>query len=193
MTIHITPESGVEITPQPKVMNLLARAEAACQAAALLEHNGLEIEVTEEDKDVAATLTKLYAEDAERTSKLVNDTRASTLTPASLVTLRTYLDEYGRSVVAHSIELRNYVTNRLLEESMNADPRIRIKALELLGKHSDVGLFTEKQEVTITHQSTDELRERLRDKLRKLVHKGPAEIIPAEEVQELPKPSGNNE
>jgi hypothetical protein len=129
MTIHITPEPGVEITPQPKVMNLLARAEAACQAAALLEHNGLEIEVTEEDKDVAATLTKLYAEDAERASKLVNDNRASTLTPASLVTLRTYLDEYGRSVVAHSVELRNYVTNRLLEESMNADPRIRIKKL----------------------------------------------------------------
>ena len=38
-----------------------------------------------------------------------------------------------------------------------------------MGKISDVGLFAEKSEVTITHQSTDDLREKLRDKLNKLV------------------------
>jgi hypothetical protein len=42
--------------------------------------------------------------------------------------------------------------------------------LELLGKISDVGLFAEKSEVTITHQSTDDLREKLRSKLAKLVN-----------------------
>jgi hypothetical protein len=41
--------------------------------------------------------------------------------------------------------------------------------LELLGKISDVGLFAEKSEVTITHQSSDDLRARLRGKLEKLV------------------------
>ena len=46
---------------------------------------------------------------------------------------------------------------------------MRIRALELLGKISDVGLFTEKAEVTITHKTTDELRESLRAKLEKLV------------------------
>jgi hypothetical protein len=39
-----------------------------------------------------------------------------------------------------------------------------------LGKISDVGLFTEKTEVTITHRTTDELRESLRSKLAKLVN-----------------------
>jgi hypothetical protein len=63
------------------------------------------------------------------------------------------------------------VTNRLLEESQNPDPRIRIRALELLGKHSDVGLFTDRSEVTITHQSTDELKARLRSKLQRLIQK----------------------
>jgi hypothetical protein len=43
-----------------------------------------------------------------------------------------------------------------------------VKALELLGKVSDVGLFTEKQEITVTHQTTDDLRARLRRKLEKL-------------------------
>ena len=54
-------------------------------------------------------------------------------------------------------------------ESENDDPRIRIRALELLGKISDVGLFAEKTEVTVTHQSTKDLRNKLRGKLEKLV------------------------
>ena len=54
-------------------------------------------------------------------------------------------------------------------ESENPDARIRMRALELLGKISDVGLFSEKSEVTITHQSTDDLREKLKGKLEKLV------------------------
>jgi hypothetical protein len=65
------------------------------------------------------------------------------------------------------------VTNKLVEETENPDARIRIKALELLGKISDVGLFAEKSEVTITHQTTDDLKERLRIKLSKLVNPEP--------------------
>jgi hypothetical protein len=42
--------------------------------------------------------------------------------------------------------------------------------LELLGKISDVGLFAEKSEVTVTHQSTDDLKAKLRRKLEKLVN-----------------------
>ena len=60
------------------------------------------------------------------------------------------------------------MTNKLIDETENPDPRVRIRALELLGKISDVGLFAEKSEVTITHQSTDDLRARLREKLQKL-------------------------
>ena len=60
------------------------------------------------------------------------------------------------------------MTNKLLLETENPDPRVRMRALELLGKISDVGLFAEKSEVTITHQSTDDLRAKLREKLQKL-------------------------
>ena len=38
-----------------------------------------------------------------------------------------------------------------------------------MGKISDVGLFAEKSEVTVTHQSTEDLRNKLRGKLEKLV------------------------
>ena len=65
------------------------------------------------------------------------------------------------------------VTNKLIIESENPDPRVRMRAIELMGKISDVGLFTEKSEVTITHQTTDDLKEKLRSKLAKLVNPEP--------------------
>ena len=67
-------------------------------------------------------------------------------------------------------QIRHMVTNKLILETDNPDPRVRIRALELLGKISDVGLFAEKSEVTVTHQSTEDLRLKLRSKLAKLVN-----------------------
>jgi hypothetical protein len=171
MTIELTPELGVEITPDISYIDLRERAEAACRSALLLEKHGLDLEPTAADKEAAAALTTAYAEDPQKASKAVNHVRASTLTAPSLINIRDYLDEYGKAVVTHALEMRHLVTNRLLEESRNPDPRIRIRALELLGKHSDVGLFSEKQELTVTHQTTDELKERLRYKLQRLLRK----------------------
>lgn len=171
MTIELTPELGVEITPDISYIDLRERAEAACRSALLLESHGLDMTPTPADREAAAVLTTSYAENPERASKLTNNVRAAALTPPSLIEIRSYLDEYGKQVVSHAVEMRHLVTNRLLEESRHPDARIRIRALELLGKHSDVGLFTEKQEVTITHQTTDELKDRLRAKLQKLVRK----------------------
>ena len=87
-------------------------------------------------------------------------------------------------------------------ESENADPRIRIRALELLGKISDVGLFAEKSEVTITHQSTEDLRDKLRGKLEKLVNPidgavdaeyTDSEVVLDEEILDLRKVMGVDE
>jgi len=96
------------------------------------------------------------------------------------------IDEFNHSVVESSKQLRNLVTNKLVIESENPDPRVRMRALELLGKISDVGLFTEKSEVTITHQTTDDLKEKLRGKLAKLVNPAPeiedAVLVPTEDL-----------
>jgi hypothetical protein len=96
--------------------------------------------------------------------------KAAKLTPASLILTDSILQEFGHSVAESSAQIRYLVTNKLLLESENPDAKIRIRALELLGKISDVGLFAEKSEVTITHQSTDDLRAKLRQKLEKLVN-----------------------
>jgi hypothetical protein len=83
------------------------------------------------------------------------------------------LKDFGHSVVKSATQVRHLVTNKLIEETENPDPRVRIRALELLGKISDVGLFAEKTEVTITHQTTDDLKDRLRDKLTRLMKPEP--------------------
>ena len=164
------PELGIEITPDMAYVDLRERAEAACRSMELLQDHGLEVPAeTSEDKEVAAALTSAYAVNPQATSQKANNVNTSAMTPASLQNVRAYLDEYGRAVVNHAVELRHTVTNRLIEESINPDPRIRIRALELLGKISDVGLFTDRTEITITHQTTDELRLKLRAKLQRLV------------------------
>jgi hypothetical protein len=71
-------------------------------------------------------------------------------------------------VAESAVTIRNLVTNKLLIESENADPRIRLRAIELLGKISDVGLFTEKSEVTVRNKSSGDIRDRLRKKLSRL-------------------------
>ena len=170
MTLTIDPELGVPLNEGESNPDLKNQVEAASNTALELAEHGLDITPTKEDKDVAAKLALAYADDPEKTSKKASSKKISTLTPASLILTNQILKEFGESVVDSATQIRHLVTNKLLIESENADPRIRIRALELLGKISAVGLFAEKSEVTITHQSTDDLREKLRSKLEKLVN-----------------------
>jgi hypothetical protein len=169
MTVHVKPEVGVEIPESDIQVDLNDRAEAAANTVAKLAEHGLDIKPNKEDQENAAKLVAAYAEDPESTSKKVTAKRTSTLTPASLLLTDAILKEFGQSVVESSMHIRHLVTNKLLLESENPDARVRMRALELLGKISDVGLFSEKSEITITHQSTDDLRDKLRGKLEKLV------------------------
>ena len=170
MTLVLEPEIGVPFSPDMSYMDLRVRAEAACATISELCEHGLEVDPSQEDRDVAAALVTSYAEDAEKTSKKVTNRRAAALTPASLVLTGNIIKEFGQAVVESSLHIRHMVTNKLILETENPDPRVRIRALELLGKISDVGLFAEKAEVTVTHQTTDDLREKLRMKLMKLVN-----------------------
>ena len=173
MTMQIEPEIGVPMGDAVGAMDLAARAEVMANTVEHLSQHGLHVEPNKEDEDVAARLAMAYAEDPEKTSKKVSMTRATKLTPPSLVLTSNILREFGHNIAESATQIRHLVTNKLIEETENPDPRVRIRALELLGKISDVGLFTEKTEITITHQTTDDLKESLRMKLAKLVNPTP--------------------
>ena len=169
MTIIVEPELGVEFSPNMPPVDLKTRTKYAAKSALELEIHGLNLEPTKEDKDIAAKLSVAYAGDPEKTSKAVTAKKAASLTPASLVLTNNILKEFGQSVVQSATHIRHLVTNKLLLETENPDAKVRIRALELLGKMSDVSLFAEKSEITVTHQSTDDLRSKLREKLERLV------------------------
>ena len=51
------------------------------------------------------------------------------------------LNRYDFEIIQASKNIRRYIRNRLVIESDHSDVRIRIKALELLGRLSDIGSF----------------------------------------------------
>ena len=168
MALALKPEFGMEIPLNASYTDLRRRAEAACRTIQQLQEHGLDIEPTDEDNEVATTLVVAYAKDAEKTSKAVSNANAAELTPASLIQVGGILKEFGQIVATQAAEIRHTVVNKLILETENPDARIRVKALELLGRMTDVGLFNERKEILVTHRTSDELREKLREKLQTL-------------------------
>lgn len=164
------------------------RAKAACAAAELLDANGYKdppnIEFVQAvAQDLLRATTQGKAVPAAQVTAVMN-------TPEGALYVDSILTAYDHEVVRDSKRLRHYVTNKLIIESENPDGRIRMRALELLGKISDVGLFTERTEITVNNRSTVELENTLRDKLRKLMNTAEAEdariILPVAQPERAP-------
>lgn len=101
--------------------------------------------------------------------------------PGTVVHLKAILDEYDKVVIQSAAQLRTFVTNKLILDSANPDPRIRLKCYELIGKISDVGLFTDKTEITMRHRPTEELEQLLRERLMKTLEADKGEFLPPAE------------
>lgn len=108
-------------------------------------------------------------EDKEQVKKEMRD-------PAVAYQLGQYLSEYEKQVIQDKVQVRTVVMNRLMQISQDEDNKVALKALELLGKASD--LFTERSEITITHQSSAELKEALREKIRVLMQMNTIDATP---------------
>jgi hypothetical protein len=175
MTLCVTPEHGVPLTDQEFTPDLLFRLDAANGTTALLAAHGLEIDDTTSADDAAAKLVLHYAENATEASEKTSDRQLAALPPGALTKAYDLLKEFSHPVVQQAIQIRHLVVNKLIIETDNPSAQIRIRALELLGKVSDVGLFSEKSDITVTHRTEDDLRNRLREKLTRLVHPGALE------------------
>jgi len=79
--------------------------------------------------------------------------------------LRAMLTEYDIDVVRNAGQVRRYIQLKLLEMTDSKKENIQLKALEMLGKMTDVGAFTERLEINITTRSTEELENELASKL----------------------------
>ena len=58
------------------------------------------------------------------------------------------------------------------------DPKFELKALELLGKHSDIGLFTSRSEVTINYKNPEDLENAIKERVKRLLNAEYVDITP---------------
>ena len=75
------------------------------------------------------------------------------------------LTAYDWAFVEQAKELRGYCVAQLLEESKHPDAKYRLRAIEMLGKVTEVGLFTERIEIKKAQLSDDELEKEIKTRM----------------------------
>ena len=132
----------------------------------------------------AFSAVALTTDEPEQRAKLI-----ALKTPEAVRHLTGMLTAYDWDFVEQAKELRGYCVAQLVEETKNKNPNIRLKALGLLGKVTEVGLFTEKIEVKKTDMTDNELDQRIKDKLNRFM--GVLDVVdvaPAAPALENPAP-----
>jgi hypothetical protein len=178
MPIVVTPEVGIPLpfdTTPEEIEDFRQKAHALFETVQDLILQGAQVEITDQDK---ATSHVIAAQ-----GKLPP---VKNLTPGTIINLEAILSEWDQEVLDVNRRLRNYVTNKLLMESVDPDARQRMKALENLGKIGGVGLFSDKIEVNITHRSMDSIETELKKTLE--MYMGPADEVETE-LDQIQKPS----
>jgi response regulator RpfG family c-di-GMP phosphodiesterase len=94
---------------------------------------------------------------------------ANVKAPVAVQHLVGMLTAYDWAFVEQAKELRGYAVAQILEEVKHPDARIRLKALDMLGKVTEVALFTERVEVKKTQMSDVELETRIKEKLNRFM------------------------
>ena len=123
-----------------------------------------------DDQAAAATARNAFAALTNGTTPANIQTALTSMkTPVAVQRLVGMLTAYDWEFVQQAKEIRGYTVAKLLEETESPNANIRLKALGLLGKVTEVGLFTEKVEIKKTDMSEDEIDRKLKEKLAKFM------------------------
>lgn len=176
MPIVVEPETGIpfpfDTTPE-EIADWRDKAKVAVATIKELIALGGEVEVTEEDRSNARQAA-------------VSDSAPLKITEKNagmLVHLEAILCEYDKDLLNVSSRLRSFVTNKLILETVDADAKVRLKALELLGKVTNVGLFSERLEINVTHRTVEQVDTELEQMLEKYL--GDVDRVEPETAAEL--------
>tara|TARA_R110000823_G_C15763285_1_gene483196 strand:- start:127 stop:795 length:669 start_codon:yes stop_codon:yes gene_type:complete len=156
-------------TSDEKVETFLDEMAVAGNTAELQVELGASLEVTEAD----AARQKELLEAVTKAKKPGNLKLPSTAFAAA-----EFLRTYGAQLAMDASEARAAITNKLMEIANCGDPRFELKALELLGKHSDIGIFTERSEVTINYKNPEDLEKEIKERVKRLLNAQVIDITP---------------
>jgi hypothetical protein len=145
-------------------------------------------EITGEDDSIVEKVQEEKAIDA-FTAMLNNDPTAKTKllsmeVPEEIRSTVAMVSAYQWKFVEQAENLRNMAVTKIVEETNHPDARIRLKALEMLGKVTEVALFTDRVEVKRTEMTDDELSAQIKSKLSRYMGKVDVVDVKAVEVED---------
>jgi len=130
-----------------------------------------------QEQQVANAFAALTTNSPDAKNQLLNLT-----VPEEIVSAVAMVSGYQWEFVKQANELRSMSVAKIVKETEHPDARIRLKALELLGKVTEVALFTERVEVNKKEMSDEELEKRIREKLSRYM--GKVDIVEVDEIVE---------
>ena len=157
---------------EEKPATLLDEIAVAGNTAELQQSLGADFDVTEGDTQREKELLDAVA-NAKKPSNLTNQSTA--------FAAATFLRTYGQQLAMDAAEARAAITNKLMELADCGDPRYELKALELLGKHSDIGIFTERSEITVNYSSPEDLEKAIKERVKNLLNATVVDIDPLDD------------
>jgi hypothetical protein len=98
------------------------------------------------------------------------------------------LSAYDWEFVEQAKNLRGMAVAKILEETNHPDARIRLKALDMLGRVTEVALFTERIEVKKTDLSDTEIDKKIKEKLNKFMG-----VVDVEDISDVSSVSENTD
>ena len=156
-------------TSDDAVPTLLEELAVAGNTAELKAELGAPLEISAADAEREKKLLEAVVKD-KSTKNLTNQTTA--------FAAAAFLRSYGSSLALDVASARSAITNKLMEIANCGDTRYELKALELLGKHSDIGLFTERSEVTINYKNPEDLENAIKERVKRLLNADVIDVTP---------------
>jgi hypothetical protein len=142
--------------------NFADKLASVGNTAELLEQLGAPIESSKENLEEEAALLDA-AIDNQKVTPLTKSL------PAALGAAA-FLRAYGQGRAMDANEVRTALTNKLLEIADCGEIKYELKAIELLGKHSDVGLFTDRSEINVNYNSPESLEKAITERVKRLLN-----------------------
>lgn len=150
--------------------NFMEEMTVAANTAEMLEQLGAPLEVDPVTFDREKALIEAVAR-KKASEPLKNYSTALAATG--------FLKTYGQNIAFDVGQVRAALTNKLLEIANCGEIKYELKALELLGKHSDISLFTERSEITINYNSPDALEAAIKERVKRLLNAQVIDMTPA--------------
>ena len=162
--------------------------DAQVKTADWLTSLGLDDDEAENSANAKSARTAFASLTAGTNTTTVQNALSNIKVPQAVQHLVGMLTAYDWEFVEQAKNLRGYAVAKILDDCENPNANIRLKALSLLGKVTEVGLFTEKIEVKKVDASTEELEERIRQRLAKYLP--PVQEIETVEIKDTHEQDG---